>query len=80
MENLLARLEDALNSGQPESIREALTRIGFEMDVHFACEEQALFPAVTPYHPMILMEAEHENHGASPDVDRHFGERFCFQG
>ena len=31
-----------------------------EMNTHFDCEEQVLFPAVSPYHPMVLMEVEHE--------------------
>lgn len=36
---------------------EALTA---EMNVHFACEERVLFPVLEHYHPMVLMEAEHE--------------------
>jgi len=66
MEALLAKLEQelsCLNHDRLESldaIRFLMTQIEPEMNTHFACEEKALFPAVSPYHPMVLMEAEHE--------------------
>ncbi len=66
MEALLAELEQVvtgLNNSVPEElegIRAIMTKIEPEMNTHFACEEQVLFPAVSPYHPMVLMEAEHE--------------------
>lgn len=66
METLLGELNGALDHLKPDSpesldaLRQAMARIIPEMNTHFACEEQALFPAVSPYHPMVLMEAEHE--------------------
>lgn len=60
MEKLLVSLEQALSLSSLDAIREALSLIIPEMDIHFACEEEVLFPAVSPYHPMVLMEAEHE--------------------
>lgn len=61
MEALLEKL-DGLLAGLPETLaetREMVERIAGEMDLHFACEEEVLFPEVSPYHPMDLMEAEH---------------------
>ena len=43
-----------------ETLRACLLSIELEMNTHFACEELGLFPAVEPYHSMVLMEAEHE--------------------
>lgn len=66
MELMLAQLEQYLNRvtiQEPESIepiRDSMAQIVPEMNTHFACEEQVLFPAVSPYHPMVLMEVEHE--------------------
>ncbi len=66
MEAMLTRLEHclgSLTSQKPElaeAIRTIMAQIVPEMNTHFACEEQILFPAVTPYHPMVLMEVEHE--------------------
>lgn len=62
MEELLSGLERALQSQEPElrAVRSAMERIVPEMNTHFACEEQGLFPVVSPYHPMVLMEVEHE--------------------
>lgn len=66
MESLLAQLEQALGDlalDTPESLeplRSVMNRIEPEMNTHFACEEQALFPGVEPYHSMVLMEVEHE--------------------
>lgn len=31
-----------------------------ELNTHFACEEEGLFPILSKYHPMVLMEIEHE--------------------
>lgn len=69
METLLLSLESQIKqmavttnikSTDLENIQDLLDTINHELTVHFACEEQALFPAVTPYHPMVLMEVEHE--------------------
>jgi hemerythrin-like domain-containing protein/quercetin dioxygenase-like cupin family protein len=66
MEALLAEFKTALvrlDGNEPERVaafQTLLGRIETEMNTHFACEEEALFPAVSPYHPMVLMEAEHE--------------------
>ena len=66
MESVLAQLEQGLDNltpqtpGSVEAIRATMAQIVPEMNTHFACEEQVLFPAVSPYHPMVLMEAEHE--------------------
>jgi hemerythrin-like domain-containing protein len=60
MEKLLLALAQALKAEDSGSVRQVLARIKPEMDLHFACEEQALFLAVSPYHSMDLMEAEHE--------------------
>lgn len=64
MENLLEKLKKVLNAlnakDEPDSILTVMREIEPEMNTHFACEEQVLFPAVTPYHPMVLMEVEHE--------------------
>jgi quercetin dioxygenase-like cupin family protein/hemerythrin-like domain-containing protein len=67
MEVLLSRLEQALSGlneqdfNTVEPIRAVMADIVPEMNTHFACEEQALFPAVSPYHSMVLMEVEHED-------------------
>ena len=66
MESVLAQLEQGLDNltpqtpGSVEAIRATMAQIVPEMNTHFAYEEQVLFPAVSPYHPMVLMEAEHE--------------------
>jgi len=67
METLLAQLEPGLNDllsnpgpEQEEAVRAIMAQIVPEMNTHFACEAQVLFPAVSPYHPMVLMEVEHE--------------------
>ncbi|MCA9840534.1 MAG: hemerythrin domain-containing protein [Cyanobacteria bacterium HKST-UBA03] len=55
-------LPDERNLAKPQwqAIDAIMADIAREMDIHFACEEKALFPAVEPYHPMVLMEVEHE--------------------
>ena len=60
MEQQLESLERALSMGELEQARSMMARIEPEMNTHFACEEQVLFPAVSSYHPMVLMEMEHE--------------------
>ncbi len=66
METLLEDLTQALNNLNPETpnalekAQEIMSRIKHELNTHFACEEEALFPGVSPYHPMVLMEVEHE--------------------
>lgn len=68
MEDLMLSLEKQLppfsagevSDAQAAEAQAQLNVIQREMNVHFACEERALFPAVSPYHPMVLMEVEHE--------------------
>lgn len=64
METLLGKLKQALaelDSTQGlNAVKALMGEIEPEMNTHFACEEKVLFPAVTPYHPMVLMEVEHE--------------------
>lgn len=66
MEALLDKLDGLLASLNPEvqdsieSLRALMYRIGAEINTHFACEEKVLFPGVSPYHSMVLMEVEHE--------------------
>jgi len=60
MEQRLESLESAISEGDLEQARSMMAQIELEMNTHFACEEQVLFPAVSPYHPMVLMEMEHE--------------------
>lgn len=66
METMLSQLEQGLsglsNQGADpvDAVRAVMDQIVPEMNTHFACEEQVLFPAVSPYHPMVLMEVEHE--------------------
>lgn len=52
--------ETVFSPNDKEALQELLKTICHELNTHFACEEQVLFPAVSPYHPMVLMEAEHE--------------------
>lgn len=64
MEQLLGLLKQELS--QLNSTRNTtpvlalMSQIEQEINTHFACEEQVLFAAVSPYHPMVLMEVEHE--------------------
>jgi len=60
MEQRLESLERLLSLGELEQARSVMAQIEPEMNTHFSCEEQVLFPAVSPYHPMVLMEMEHE--------------------
>jgi|GEM_PF-1437186 len=64
IETLLKKVENELNAVNPSHHTDALTStmtdIEAEMNTHFACEEDVLFKAVVPYHPMVLMELEHE--------------------
>lgn len=43
-----------------EKARTTLLTLTAEMNTHFLCEEQGLFPLLSKYHPMVLMEVEHE--------------------
>jgi hemerythrin-like domain-containing protein/quercetin dioxygenase-like cupin family protein len=43
-----------------ETAKKTLDQLTLELNTHFACEEQALFPTLSKYHPMMLMEAEHD--------------------
>jgi hemerythrin-like domain-containing protein/quercetin dioxygenase-like cupin family protein len=60
MERLLEALDQAFYNEHLSSVRCLMRWIEPEMNTHFACEEEALFSAVSPYHPMVLMEVEHE--------------------
>jgi hemerythrin-like domain-containing protein/quercetin dioxygenase-like cupin family protein len=67
METLLDELKDAMaeicQRQSPEALSAARTtaqHIVAEMNTHAACEEQALFPALAKYHPMPMLEMEHE--------------------
>lgn len=66
MESMLTQLEHCLGdlstqgAEKIEAVRVIMAQVVPEMNTHFACEEQVLFPAVSPYHPMVLMEVEHE--------------------
>lgn len=67
MEKLLETFGQTLAGLNPEAtnnnltpVRDAMAEITPEMNTHFACEEQVLFRIVSPYHPMVLMEVEHE--------------------
>jgi hemerythrin-like domain-containing protein/quercetin dioxygenase-like cupin family protein len=64
MERLLDELGQALTGLSPahhlNDLKTLMGKIEAEINTHFTCEEQALFPAVSPYHPMVLMEVEHE--------------------
>jgi hemerythrin-like domain-containing protein/quercetin dioxygenase-like cupin family protein len=70
VEVLLKSLESYLEQIGPECalsweirlhIQELLQKIAREVDIHFVCEEQGLFPYLSQYHPMVLMEVEHED-------------------
>lgn len=50
----------SLDKNTINTSKNCLDAIETEMNTHFACEELCLFPAVSPYHSMVLMEAEHE--------------------
>lgn len=64
----LDALESCLSGFQHESVSsetrdemaEILKLLNQDMEVHFACEEKGLFPVLSMYHPMVLMEVEHE--------------------
>ena len=66
METMLSQLEQSLSglshqgADPVNAMRAVMAQVVPEMNTHFACEEQVLFPAVSPYHPMVLMEVEHE--------------------
>ncbi len=68
-ESLIAQLETQLQLLQqpsvPEEVYAALDNAAkaftTDLDRHFACEEQCLFPVLSRYAPMVLMELEHEN-------------------
>jgi hemerythrin-like domain-containing protein/quercetin dioxygenase-like cupin family protein len=64
MEQLLTLLKQELSQlskkNDTMAVQVVMSQIESEMNTHFACEEQVLFPAVSPYHPMVLMEVEHE--------------------
>lgn len=60
VEVLLEALKAGISQEDIPGVRQAMLQLVPEMNTHFACEEQALFPAVSPYHSMVLMEVEHE--------------------
>jgi hemerythrin-like domain-containing protein/quercetin dioxygenase-like cupin family protein len=69
MEGFLDLLEKKFSRFSPGTISfdrmaevaELLETINHHMKVHFSCEEHGLFPVLSKYHPMDLMEIEHES-------------------
>lgn len=66
-EELLDRLEESLyqicHQECSQALKDAkglLHQLSLEMNTHFACEEEGLFPVLSKYHPMVLMEVEHD--------------------
>jgi hemerythrin-like domain-containing protein len=64
----LKALEDAIESKNLSQAQELFQGILNDMRVHFACEEQVLFPMVHPYRTMVLMEVEHDEIFTRRDV------------
>lgn len=69
-EKLLEKLESMLNNLNPEHplseedekpLRQLFGQLKNELAVHFVCEEEGLFPVLSRYHPMVLMELEHDD-------------------
>lgn len=63
LESVLKTLPEAapMSSETADEVREMLALLQQDLAVHFACEEQCLFPVLSLYHPMVLMEVEHED-------------------
>lgn len=61
LESCIASVRQATASKETHiELGEIFSLIVKEINVHFACEEQCLFPVLSKYHPMVLMEVEHE--------------------
>lgn len=60
-ERLLVELSGLIQAGQDwPSIQAAASTLIQELAIHFACEEYGLFPVLSLYKTMVLMEAEHD--------------------
>lgn len=77
MEGLLDRLDAGLagylaapahNDKLWRDLQEVFSRIDMDINTHFICEEQALFPMVWVYRSMVLMEVEHDELFAMRDL------------
>jgi hemerythrin-like domain-containing protein/mannose-6-phosphate isomerase-like protein (cupin superfamily) len=61
-ERLLQQLDAKLASqADLAQVKALFDEIILELDRHFACEEHALFPVLSQYRTMILLEVEHDN-------------------
>src|SRR5690348_12779816 len=61
-EALLTQLAHCLQTGESlEAIQALFKTLSDELDCHFACEEHGLFPVLSLYKTMILMEVEHDD-------------------
>ncbi|MBX2861150.1 MAG: hemerythrin domain-containing protein [Vampirovibrio sp.] len=61
LEALLLRLDGLLGTcDAPEEYVSVLAEITPCLNMHLACEEEGLFPVISKYHSMVLMEVEHE--------------------
>jgi hemerythrin-like domain-containing protein/quercetin dioxygenase-like cupin family protein len=68
MISALKTLESNIESKNLLQAQDLFQGILNEMRVHFACEEQVLFPMVHPYRTMVLMEVEHDEIFARRDA------------
>ncbi len=64
----LNALGEAIASQNRQQAQTLFQDILNDMRVHFACEEQVLFPMVHPYRTMVLMEVEHDEIFARRDA------------
>ncbi len=60
VEGLLDALQSAIAQQDISAAQDVMKQLVLETNTHFACEERVLFPAVSAYHSMVLMEVEHE--------------------
>ena len=60
LEGLLATVSNHPEQKWLSETQMILAKISAHINTHFTCEEQGLFPVLEKYHPMVLMEAEHE--------------------
>jgi hemerythrin-like domain-containing protein len=63
MDRLLLSLQDICQQQASQSLNEARAlaeELVQRMNVHAACEDQVIFPALSKYHPIPILEIEHE--------------------
>lgn len=64
IERLLDQLESyesvPMDSWREEQLAQLLQDLEMLTNTHFTCEEYGLFPILKKYHPMVLMEKEHD--------------------